>query len=156
MTTIRLTTTMDAPVERCFDLSRSIELHMLSTSKTNERVVDGRYSGLIEKGEHVTWEAVHFGIKQRLTTKIMEMRPYEFFSDAMVKGAFKSMYHEHIFERSRDKTIMKDIFRYEVPYGIMGTIFNTFVLKSYMRQLLEGRNKTIKSAAEGDGWRNIL
>ena len=56
-----------------FDLSRSIDFHMESASKTQERAIEGKTCGLIELGETVTWEAVHFGVKQQLTTKITAM-----------------------------------------------------------------------------------
>jgi hypothetical protein len=67
---IYLQTQINAPVERCFDLSRSIDLHMISTSYSEEKAVEGVTSGLIGQGETVTWEAKHFGIIQRLSSKI--------------------------------------------------------------------------------------
>lgn len=72
MPCISLTTEIKAPIERCFDLSRSIDLHVVSTSGTDEKAVGGRTSGLIEKNETVTWQAVHLGVKQNLTSLITE------------------------------------------------------------------------------------
>ncbi|RED52621.1 hypothetical protein [Cohnella lupini] len=68
MPTIQISLFIKAPIQVCFDLSRSIDLHMESISHTNERAVKGRTSGLIELGETVTWEATHFGIRQQLTS----------------------------------------------------------------------------------------
>jgi ligand-binding SRPBCC domain-containing protein len=156
MTTIRLTTIINAPAGRCFDLSRSVNLHLLSTKATKEKVVAGRSAGLMEKDETVTWEAIHFGIRQRLTTKIMEMRSPYYFSDQMVKGAFKKMYHEHHFAPNSQGTEMTDVFYYETPYGIFGKLFDLLILERHMTNLLEKRNETIKSVAESDDWINIL
>ena len=64
MGVIRLETFIRAPIERCFDLSRSVDLHILSTAQTNERAIDGVTSGLMKLGDVVTWEARHFGVKQ--------------------------------------------------------------------------------------------
>ena len=72
MAIIKIKTIINAPRDRVFDLSRSIDAHMKSTSKTHERAIGGRTSGLIGVGEEVTWEAVHFAIKQNLTVKITE------------------------------------------------------------------------------------
>ena len=149
MTKIELTTIIDAPIEKCFDLARSIDLHLRSTAKTGEKAVAGRTSGLIEKGETVTWEAVHFGIKQRLTSRIGEMRAPHFFSDEMIKGAFRSLYHEHYFETKEGKTEMTDIFMYETPFGVFGALFNILVLRRYMTRFLNERNAMIKNEAEG-------
>jgi len=41
-------TKIQAPRERVFDLARSIDLHKASTSKTNEKAIEGRVSELIE------------------------------------------------------------------------------------------------------------
>lgn len=49
-----LKTFIDAPVERCFDLARSIDLHKISLEHTNEKAVAGKTAGLIEPGESVT------------------------------------------------------------------------------------------------------
>jgi hypothetical protein len=61
MPKIELHTEIDAPIERVFDLARSIDLHMLSTSHTNEKAIAGKTSGLIGLGEWVTWRAKHLG-----------------------------------------------------------------------------------------------
>ena len=156
MTTIRLTTFINAPMDRCFDLSRSIQLHLQSTSQTGEKAIAGKTDGLIEQGETVTWEAVHFGIRQRLTSTIVDMRRPDYFSDAMVEGAFKSIFHEHHFESHENGTLMTDVFVYETPYGLAGELFDKMILKNYMTSLLAKRNKTIKEAAESDQWKQIL
>ncbi|MBL4755322.1 MAG: cell division protein, partial [Flavobacteriales bacterium] len=42
MPKINLTTKIKAPVERVFDLARSIDLHILSTTGTHEKAVAGK------------------------------------------------------------------------------------------------------------------
>jgi len=76
------------------------------------------------------------------------MRPPYFFSDVMVKGAFRSLYHEHHFKNKDEGTVMDDIFSYEVPFGILGRLFNTLILKRYMKKFLIKRNAVIKQEAE--------
>ncbi len=56
MPVIRMELFIEAPPELCFDLARSIDVHMLSMSGSQERAIGGRTSGLIELGETVTWE----------------------------------------------------------------------------------------------------
>lgn len=156
MPIIHLTTTINAPIERCFDLSRSIDLHMVSTCKTNERAIAGVTKGLINKGEQVTWLAKHFGIDQKLTAQITEMDFPHSFTDVQLKGAFKSMTHVHSFERKGEQTIMKDQFEYESPMGFIGELFNKLVLKAYMKRFLIERNEVIKTISESDEWKKYL
>ena len=156
MATIQLTTTIKAPIERCFNLSRSIDLHMESTGKTGERAIAGRTSGLIEHNETVTWRAKHLGVWQQLTSKITEYEYPVYFVDEMVSGAFKSFRHEHHFMADKDATIMKDMFVFESPFGLLGKWFNQLFLKKYLTGFLAGRNLVIKEYAEGEKWKILL
>ena len=148
MPVIRLSTTIRASREICFDLSRSIDLHMVSTAATGERAIAGRTSGLIGPGETVTWRAKHFGIWQTLTSRVTAFDRPSFFADEMVKGAFHSFRHEHRFEISNEDTVMQDVFMYASPFGFLGRIADALFLEKYMRRLLEERNAVIRAHAE--------
>jgi len=156
MTTIELQTVIMAPMEICFDLSRSIDLHQFTTKKTGEKAIDGRTSGLIEKDEWVKWRATHFGVRQTLTVKITEMERPKFFRDVMLKGAFRSMSHDHLFEPHERGTLMTDRFYYQVPFWIAGKLFNSVILKPYMANFLRERNDIIREIAESDRWKEYL
>jgi hypothetical protein len=67
---IEFSTDIHAPIERVFDLSRSVDLHMASTAQTRERAITGVTSGLMTLGQEVTWRAKHFGSWQHLTSRI--------------------------------------------------------------------------------------
>lgn len=47
MPVVRITTKVNAPIQVVFDLSRSIDLHKISTAHTNEEAIAGKTSGLI-------------------------------------------------------------------------------------------------------------
>ncbi|MCT3734973.1 SRPBCC family protein [Elizabethkingia anophelis] len=156
MPVIELRTLINADIHLVFDLSRSIDLHSISTAKTNEKAIAGITSGLISNGETVTWQATHFGIRQTLTSKITAFDMPFHFRDEMLKGAFKYIKHDHYFEKTNTGTLMTDIFRYDSPLGILGKIFNKLILTRYLRQFLLERNQIIKDFAESDKWRQIL
>ena len=156
MAKIYLETFIDAPIERVFDLSRSIDLHKLSTKATNEEAVAGKTKGLINLNETVTWKAKHLGVYQYLTVAITEFDRPNLFADKMVKGTFKSMYHIHKFEKSGIGTKMIDIFEFTSPLGFLGRFAERIFLKSYMTKFLNIRNNEIKSIAEGDKWKQLI
>lgn len=108
MRVITIETLIEAPIDRVFDLARSIDLHRLSTRQTHEQAIAGRTSGLIGLEETVTWRAKHFGIYQKLSVIIKEFsRPFSF-TDRMLKGAFAAMEHQHQFEPvDIGKTLMR-------------------------------------------------
>lgn len=139
-----------------FDLSRSIDLHKVSTAHTNEEAIAGRTEGLIALGESVTWRAKHLGFYQELTTNITAFDFPNSFTDEMQKGAFKRFKHDHLFREENGQTIMTDVFEYVSPLGILGKLADFLFLKNYLIRLLMKRNETIKSFAESDKWKQIL
>ena len=150
MPTIRLETYIEAPAERCFDLALSVDLHRLSMTKSHERPVAGVMTGVMKLGDTVTWEAVHFGIKQHLTSKItLEERPYRFVDD-MVRGAFQELHHVHEFIPQPPGTLMMDIFTFRAPLGPLGRLAEALVLTRYMKGLLLTRNRYVKQLAEAN------
>ena len=156
MTRIHLTEFIAAPVERIFDLSRSINLHQISTAETNEKAVAGVMTGLINKDETVTWEAKHLLKTRRFTSKITEMQRPDSFTDEMIKGDFKSFRHEHHFKTVENGSLMIDIVEFEAPYGSIGKLATVLFLRSYLEKFLTKRNAVIKEYAETQKWKAIL
>lgn len=159
---IEIYTDIFAPVERVFDLARSIDLHVATQTRHRERAVAGTIRGLIGPGESVTWEAVHFGIRQRLTSRLapeLYDRPRRF-RDSMVPGSgiFAGFDHDHIFEarESPVATRMIDVFDFRAPAGVLGRLVERLYLDRYMRRLLVERGAIIKQVAESEAWRAYL
>jgi ligand-binding SRPBCC domain-containing protein len=103
-----------------FDLARSIDAHQDSTEGTAERAIAGVTSGLIGINDEVTWEARHFGVRQRLRVRITAFDRPKHFQDVMIAGAFKSMVHDHDFAEHPEGTLMCDRFEFRSPLGILG------------------------------------
>jgi ligand-binding SRPBCC domain-containing protein len=156
MPRIEIRTEINAEKEIVFDLSRSIDLHKISTEKTNEEAIAGITTGLIGMNESVTWRAKHFGFYQNLTSKITAFDRPNYFADEMLNGAFKEFKHEHHFTSLNGKTIMTDYFDYKSPLGILGELADCLFLENYMTRLLNDRNRIIKEFAESDNWKSIL
>jgi ligand-binding SRPBCC domain-containing protein len=148
MPVIILRTRVAAPPARCFDLARDVDLHQRSTAASRERAVAGVTTGLLGAGDQVTWEATHFGIRQRLTSRITELDPPNRFVDEMVRGAFARFRHEHQFLAVEGGTEMVDIFDYTSPLGLLGRLADGLFLRRYMAALLRERNAYLKRAAE--------
>jgi len=149
MPTLILDTIVNAPIAIVFDLARSIDLHMYSTKKTNEKAISGVTSGLIEAGQTVQWRAKHLGVYQTLTVQITKMEKPYFFEDKMIQGIFQTMDHQHLFEAQVDGTVlMRDVFHFRAPLGPLGWFAEWSFLTVYMKRFLEERNRIIKVVAE--------
>ncbi len=137
-----------APIDVCFDLARNVNIHTLTASRTKERVVGGVMDGQLELGDIVTWEAIHFGIKQRLTAQVTLMEKPHKFQDVMVKGAFHSFIHTHEFKEVEGGTLMIDLFEYKSPFGYIGVLADLLFLEKYMKSFIATRAIELKKIAE--------
>lgn len=157
MSRIELETLVRAPIERVFDLARSVDAHVASTPGTDERPVAGKTKGLLALGEEVTWRARHFGVTQHLTSRITAYDRPSHFRDSMVRGAFRRFDHDHFFEpRSFDATLCRDVFDFDAPLGPLGWLAERLFLERYMRRFLETRLRLLKEVAEGSDWERFL
>lgn len=150
MPTITITTAIRAPTHLCFDLARSVELHIQSAEGTDEKAVAGVTGGLVGLGDEVTWEATHFGVRQRLTSRITALERPNRFLDRQVRGPFRRFDHDHIFTTGSEPgtTVMQDVFDYESPLGCLGRFADRLLLERHMTRFLERRAGAIKRAAE--------
>ena len=106
--------------------------------------------GLIGFEEEVTFEARHFGLRLRHTSRIVEFdRPLRFV-DAMTQGVFASFVHEHVFEEVPEGTRMIDSLDYRAPLGPLGRLAEWLFLDRHLLRLLRDRAEGIKEAAESD------
>jgi ligand-binding SRPBCC domain-containing protein len=156
MPIIEVVTTINAPQQVCFQLALSVDLHTISTRQTQEQIVGGVRSGILQLGDSVTFRARHFGIWQTLTSKVTELDAPVYFCDVMQQGAFKCMRHEHHFQSMKSVTIMRDVFAFESPLGWLGKLVDALVLKRYMQGFLQERCNVVKQYAEGNKWQEIL
>src|SRR6266567_6216933 len=139
MVTLEGRTIIRAPIERCFDLARSVEVHLAGNVHSGESAVAaaGVTSGLIGLGQRVTWRAKHFGVWHSLTSEITALDPPVYFQDTMIRGIFRSMRHDHFFRALPDgRTEMRDAFIFAAPLPLLGRLAEILFLRRYMLALL--------------------
>ncbi|HUQ83911.1 MAG TPA: SRPBCC family protein [Gemmatimonadaceae bacterium] len=156
MARIEVSIVVAAPASVCFDLARSVDAHVRSTSATNERAIGGKTSGLLSLADEVTWSARHFGIRQELTSRITAFDRPNHFRDSMVRGAFERFDHDHYFTTGSGGTVVRDVFDYDAPLGLLGRVAEALFLSAYMRRFLLVRLRELKALAESDGWRAFV
>jgi ligand-binding SRPBCC domain-containing protein len=165
MITLDETTVIAAPIGRCFDLARSVEVHLAGNTHYGEQAVAlasdpaGATTGLLALGDTVTWRARHFFIRQHLTSRITAFDSPAYFQDTMLRGAFQSMQHDHYFRTLPNaRTEMRDVFRFAAPIPLLGRIAEIVVLRRYMQSLLRERNAVIQQIAESPtkAWQQYL
>ncbi|MFB6172449.1 MAG: SRPBCC family protein [Haloarculaceae archaeon] len=154
MARIRLTTRVDAPRERVFDLARSVPFHVDSMRETDERVVDGVASGLLDAGDRLTFRGRHLGLTWDLSATVVALDRPRSFRDEMTAGPFAWLAHDHRF-RDEGETVVVDEVDFGAPLRPLGRLADP-VVAFHLRRTLARRNRRLKRAAEGDRWRDYL
>lgn len=149
MTALVVVTRIEAPIELCFDLARDVEAHQQSSAFTGERAVSpGRTTGLLELGDVVTFEGVHFGLRQRFTARITELQRPHLFVDELVRSTFRAMRHIHDFRSIGGATIMTDALEWRSPFGPLGVIADAVAVRRHLRAFLVRKQGALKEMAE--------
>lgn len=130
-----------------FNLSRNIDAHVGSMTKSRERAIAGTTTGLISEGEHVTWQAWHLGVRFRMTSRITHMEAPASFTDQQVRGPFKYLRHTHEFRPDGSGTLMVDTVEFAAPFGALGRLVEKLVLVRYMENLIRERNEFLVTQA---------
>ena len=145
MPKIHLETFVAAPAEVCFDLCLDVNFHERAG---HGRAVAGVTRGRMRLGDTVTWEATHFFVRQRLTSKIIAYERPRTFIDEMQRGAFARWRHTHLFVEQEGGTLMIDDVDFASPLGFLGKIADALLLEGYMTRFLVHHNRHFKREAE--------
>jgi ligand-binding SRPBCC domain-containing protein len=148
MTTLVLEIRIAAPIEVCFDVARDVDVHLRGAADTQERAVAGKTSGLLGLGDEVTFEAVHFGVRQRHRSRIVLCDRPRSFTDEMVSGTFASFRHLHEFIAEGDAVLMRDTVTWRSPLGPLGVVADRWFVERHLREFLTRRQAELKRCAE--------
>jgi ligand-binding SRPBCC domain-containing protein len=144
---------IDAPLDRCFLLSTSVDL---VAGTIGLKPVRGKTSGLISGGERVQWRGWKFGLPQRHETLITQYNRPAFFQDSMANGRFRTFEHDHEFIELDGRTLLKDVVRFSMPFGAMGRLVGRYILVPHIRGLMQRRFALLKQVAESEEWRQYV
>lgn len=159
MIRLQETTVIDAPIQRCFDLARSVDVHLIANIHSGEQAlaVGGTTSGLVSLGQKVTWRAKHFGVWHNLTSETTILEPPSHFQVTMIHGIFRFMQADHLFRTVPSRaTEMRNIFAIAAPLPLLGPLAEVLFLRRYMLALVRERNAVIKQIAESSDWQHYL
>ena len=157
MFVIKDSTHAKAPIERCFLLSTSLEIVERELGMKPVAGADAtRTAGLVVAGDRIRWEGWQLGMRHYHVSLISEFEPYSFFQDKMIAGRFKFFSHDHEFTEIGGQTLMKDVIRFSMPFGMLGRLAGKYIMLPHIRGLMARRFNLLKRIAESDEWRNYL
>ena len=150
---VKETLHVQAPADRCFLLSTSIELVQRTIGL---RPVEGKTSGLIRMGDQLVWRGWKFGLPAMHETLITGYERPGFFQDTMGRGRFAFFQHDHHFEEVDGHTLLRDIVKFSLPFGPAGHAVGKHIVVPHVLGLMQERFQLIKRLAEGNDWERYV
>jgi ligand-binding SRPBCC domain-containing protein len=144
---------VNAPVERCFLLSTSVDLVREILGLTP---VEGRTTGLIVARDRVVWRGWKFGMPAMHETLISRYVAPTFFQDTMGRGRFQEFQHDHHFEEIDGHTHMYDVVRLSLPLGGLGKLVARYIVVPHVLKLMSRRFAILKRIAESGDWERYV
>lgn len=84
------------------------------------------------------------GIKTSWLTEITHVVDKKYFVDEQRIGPYKLWHHQHILEELPDGSVlMKDIVTYQPPFGFLGAIANSILIRKKLNEIFEFRNQAV-------------
>lgn len=157
--TLRDSLLVHAPIERCFQLSCSLEL---VHQELGMDAVSGKTTGLVTGGDIVRWEGWQLGMKHFHVSHISGFEQPVFMQDTMLHGRFKTFQHDHHFREQQscghgeEGTLLEDELRFSLPFGNLGRFVARTIMVPHIHKLMASRFQRIKRIAEGEDWRRYL
>jgi ligand-binding SRPBCC domain-containing protein len=85
------------------------------------------------------------GLPLRWRSLISEWNPPHCFVDEQIQGPYAQWIHRHEFKADGEDTVMTDVVRYRLPFGILGHMALPFV-KAQLRDIFDYRESAIRRA----------
>ena len=156
MVHIHITTFVEAPMQRVFDLARHFTVLKYALRDTPAAVSSGAANELFSSGDTVTFQSRNLGKTRTVTARITEMDGRTRFTEEQVKGDLRSYRHMHHFMPADNGTIMIDMIECEPPRDLLGSLAGDGALQRYVKKIVGRRIAEIRQYAESDKWKAVL
>ncbi len=107
---------------------------------TSQDIPDKMYAGMI-----ISYKVSPlFGINTTWVTEITQVRDQQYFVDEQRVGPYTIWHHQHILEPISNGVLMKDIVSYKPPFGFLGAIANSLIIKSKLNEIFDYRTIAVE------------
>jgi ligand-binding SRPBCC domain-containing protein len=97
----------------------------------------------IEAGTLIRYRLSLRGIPFGWTTQIRTWHPPHRFTDVQLSGPFALWHHTHRFEEKEGGTLISDIVRYRMPFGLIGRVVNVMQVGRDVERIFRFRRDRI-------------
>ncbi len=94
------------------------------------------------------------GIPLHWQTEICKVDKPKMFTDKQLKGPYKIWEHMHLFIEKENGVLMKDQVKYQLPFGIIGQITHSLIVRKKIKTIFAFRKEVLKKIFKDNGNNN--
>ena len=83
------------------------------------------------------------GVPLSWLTEITAWEPPHRFVDEQLDGPYALWHHTHTFERDGDETIMRDVVRYRIGFGALGSLADALLVRRDLERIFDYRAERV-------------
>lgn len=142
--TFRAEQRIDRPLPVVFDFfSRPANLEAITPPWLRFSIL-GMEPTEVTVGTVIPYRLRLHGIPLIWVSQIEEFEPERVFVDRQLIGPYKQWLHRHEFEADGEGTVIRDIVRYELPFGRLGALAEQLFVRRDVRRIFDHRRATIE------------
>lgn len=98
----------------------------------------------LQTGALIEYQLSLYGVPFRWRTLIEAWEPERLFIDRQINGPYSLWHHTHTFEEvGPQQTLMRDIVRYRVEWGPLGSLAHALLVERSVRDIFDYRAKVV-------------
>ncbi len=137
---------VDADIARVWDFYTDIgHLEVITPPEMQLKVIRTTTGRKLLQGTEV-WLEGKLVTKSRWHSRITSLSPYQYV-DEMLSGRFKIWKHLHAFQEAGEATKVIDEIDFELPYGLLGRMFEGYTSKRLEQIFAHRMQATIRALA---------
>ena len=143
---LKYETFLPTTLDKAWDFfSSPLNLVKITPAKMNFTVTSDYKEGTkMYPGMIITYKiSPLLGIKMNWMTEITHVKDKEYFVDEQRFGPYALWHHQHHFKQVDGGILMTDIVNYAIPYGFIGRIANSLIVKEQLKQVFAFREEAI-------------
>lgn len=143
---LKRTQKLPASVTDVWDfISSPLNLKKITPASMGFEVTNNSGEGKMYQGMIISYKVSPlFGIKLDWLTEITHVRENEYFVDEQRIGPYKLWHHQHLLEPIDKGVLMTDIVTYQPPFGFLGVIANSLVIRRQHKTIFDFRENALE------------
>jgi ligand-binding SRPBCC domain-containing protein len=159
MHSIKMIQKIPAPVGEVWELfSQSANLLQLTPARMAIKIISAPDDRPIYPGQIIEYTIKPlWGVPVRWITEIREVEAEKFFMDKQLKGPYRLWEHQHFFKEIEGGVEMTDLVHYAIPFGLLGKMTNSILVKKKLQQIFEYRFQKVETIfGKWDGQQPVI